>query len=73
MFGSELMTPTPTYGMTDALSDITIRSFEDIGYKVDRSQADPYVLPPVTAKPVLVATRPFCRVLEPPSAAWQEW
>ncbi len=73
VFGAELMTPTPTYGRTEALSDITIRSFEDLGYEVDRTQADPYRIPAVAAKPVVATGRPFCRVLELPPGAWEEW
>ena len=53
----------------DPLSAITIQALADMGYTVDVSQADPYTLPPVSAKrPVHAADgRPACRVLPP---AW---
>ena len=41
VFGDELMTPTGT----GAISTITAQSLVDLGYVVDITQADPYVLP----------------------------
>ncbi len=61
VFGSEIMSSLAEAGKSSPLSEITIRSMEDIGYKVDRSQADPYVIPPV-AKPVAADAVPFCIV-----------
>ena len=51
------------------LSAITIQALADMGYTVDVSQADPYTLPPVSAKrPVHPADGPpACRVIPP---AW---
>ena len=40
VFGDELMTPTGT----GAISAITVQSLADLGYVVDVTQADPYVL-----------------------------
>ena len=49
------------------LSAITIQALADMGYTVDVSQADPYTLPPVSAKrPVHAADGPpACRVIPP--------
>ncbi len=43
-FGSELMTGYTSNGVMP-LSAMTIGSFEDLGYSVDYSKADPYTLP----------------------------
>ncbi len=52
----ELMGPSSGF----ALSAITLQALSDLGYSVDLSAADPYVLPPPTAaKPVADAV-PFC-------------
>ena len=56
VLAGELMTPSSGY----ALSAITLGALSDLGYSVDLSAADPYVLPPPTAaKPVADAV-PFC-------------
>ena len=56
VLAGELMTPKSGY----ALSAITLGALSDLGYSVDLSVADPYVLPPPTAaKPVADAV-PFC-------------
>ena len=52
----------------DALSAITLQALSDLGYSVNLSEADPYVLPsPTAAKPVAEAI-PFCSLegLPPP-------
>ena len=51
-----------------ALSDITIQSFADLGYQVDRSLADPYTVQVASTKLVAVAGRgePWCKVLPLP-------
>lgn len=41
----ELMTPISEGGAPEPLSTITIEQFEDVGYAVDPSAADPYSLP----------------------------
>ena len=49
----------------DALSAITLQALSDLGYLVDLSAADPYVLPPPTAaKPVADAELEFFCSLE---------
>lgn len=49
VLSGELMTPSSGY----ALSAITLGALSDLGYSVDLSAADPYVLPtPTAAKPV---------------------
>ena len=56
VLAGELMTPSSGY----ALSAITLGALSDLGYSVDFSVADPYVLPsPTAAKPVADAA-PFC-------------
>ena len=73
VFGAELMSPRPNVG-ENPLSNVTIRSLEDLGYEVDQSQADPYRIPAVAAKPVVALGRPFCQVLPlPPVAAHEGW
>ena len=57
VFGRELMTPYPTLLTDNPLSDITLQSLADLGYKVDLSLADPYTVPPA-AKPVAVGRDP---------------
>ena len=57
-----------TSGGNVVLSAITLRALSDLGYSVDLSAADPYVLPPRrSAKPVADAI-PFCSLegLPPP-------
>jgi hypothetical protein len=41
-FGTELMTPLISAGLSNPLSEITIAGLEDLGYEVDRSVADPF-------------------------------
>ena len=73
VFGNEIMSSLADGWRSAPLSDITIRSMEDLGYEVDRSQADPYVIPPITAKPAIASTaRPFCVVMPPPPIAIHE-
>ncbi|MFO7545469.1 MAG: leishmanolysin-related zinc metalloendopeptidase [Trueperaceae bacterium] len=48
-FGAELMTGWLNVGGANPLSGVTIGSLEDLGYAVDVSAADPYVLPGVGA------------------------
>ena len=73
VFGAEVMSSRANGG-ENPLSEVTIWSLADIGYMVDASQADPYKLPPVAAKPVLAAGKPFCQVLPlPPGAIHEEW
>ena len=56
VLGGEVMAPKGSY----ALSAITLGALSDLGYSVDLSVADSYVLPPPTAaKPVADAV-PFC-------------
>ena len=58
VLSGELM--TPTYSDDNVLSAITLGALSDLGYSVNFSAADPYVLPPVTtAKPVADVV-PFC-------------
>ena len=45
----ELMRPLNTIGSRETLSAITIRSLADLGYMVDASLAEPYLLPGVGA------------------------
>jgi hypothetical protein len=45
VFDLELMTPFLEAGQFKPLSAVTIRSLHDLGYGVDVTQADPYVLP----------------------------
>lgn len=52
--GSELMTGWLNNG-TNPLSRVTIASFADLGFHVDRSQADPYTLPSQLMAPLLRA------------------
>ena len=48
-----------------ALSAITLQALSDLGYSVDLSAADPYVLPsPTAAKPVANAELEFFCSLE---------
>ena len=57
VLSGELMSPS---GYNNILSAITLGALSDLGYSVDLSAADPYVLPPPTAaKPVANAV-PFC-------------
>ena len=57
VLAGELMIPS---GATNILSAITLGALSDLGYSVDFSAADPYVLPsPTAAKPVADAV-PFC-------------
>lgn len=42
--GLELMTPTLTFNQNQILSDITLAAMEDLGYVVDRGQAEPFTL-----------------------------
>ena len=73
VFGNEIMSSLADSWRGAPLSDITIRAMEDLGYEVDRSQADPYVIPPITAKPAIASTaRPFCVVMPPPPIAIHE-
>ena len=55
--------------ISEPLSDITLQSLADLGYKVDLSLADPYTVPPAS-KPVAASLdhRPRCDVrhLPPP-------
>lgn len=46
-FGSELMTGYLDGAMLNPLSELTVRSLEDLGLTVDASAAEPYALPPV--------------------------
>ena len=56
VLAGELMAPTDG----DALSAITLQALSDLGYSVDLSLADSYVLPsPSAAKPV-ADEMPFC-------------
>ena len=71
VFDNELMSSLADGYRAAPISAITIRSFEDVGYEVDVTQADPYVIPPV-AKPVVASRVPFCLVL-PPGAVHEEW
>ena len=58
VLSGELM--TPIYSDDNVLSAITLGALSDLGYSVNFSAADPYVLPPpTTAKPVAGAV-PFC-------------
>ena len=58
VLSGELM--VPTHSGDNVLSAITLGALSDLGYWVDLSAADPYVLPPPTAaKPVADAV-PFC-------------
>ena len=43
-----------------ALSAITLQALSDLGYSVDLSAADPYVLPPPTAAKPIADEIPFC-------------
>ena len=64
VLSGELMAPSNG----DALSAITLQALSDLGYSVNLSEADPYVLPsPTAAKPVAEAI-PFCSLegLPPP-------
>ena len=45
IFGNEVLTPSINFSSDVVLSRLTIASLEDLGYVVDYSQADPYVLP----------------------------
>ena len=57
VLAGELMSPS---GANNMLSAITLGALSDLGYSVDLSAADPYVLPsPTAAKPVADAV-PFC-------------
>ena len=44
----------------DALSAITLQALSDLGYSVDLSAADSYVLPSSTAAKPVADTIPFC-------------
>ena len=66
VLAGELMTPGGGY----ALSAITLGALSDLGYSVDLSVADPYVLPPPTAaKPVADAV-PFCSLKGMPAPVY---
>ena len=73
VFGNELMSPEASPYSAGRLSDITIRALHDLGYKVNRRQADAYIIPRLVAKPVVSDARPFCQVMEPPPDAWEDW
>ena len=64
VLSGELMTLIRRAG-DDALSAITLQALSDLGYSVDLSAADPYVLPsPTAAKPVADAELEFFCSLE---------
>ena len=48
-FGNELMTGTLDFTSTNPLSVITVGAFDDMGYDVDYSAAQPYTPPTTTA------------------------
>ena len=64
ILAGELMAPSDG----DALSAITLQTLSDLGYSVDLSVADPYVLPSQTAAKPVADTIPFCSLegLPPP-------
>ncbi len=54
VFVTEVMTPFASIGTPDPVSAITIQSLADLGYTVDVSLAEPYMLPGLVAAPDLV-------------------
>lgn len=67
VLAGELMSPS---GYNNILSAITLGALSDLGYSVDFSVADPYVLPPPTAaKPVADAV-PFCSLKGMPAPVY---
>ena len=58
----------PSFSSVDALSAITLQALSDLGYSVDLSEADPYVLSSSTAAKPVADELPFCSLegLSPP-------
>ena len=62
----------PSFSSVDALSAITLQALSDLGYSVDLSEADPYVLPsPTAAKPV-ADELPFCSLEGQPAPVYAD-
>ena len=72
VLGNELMTANLVLGRGWSLSAITLQSLADLGYSVDLSQADAYILSaPGAAKPVAAQDQqPFCDVSGLPEPAY---
>ena len=72
VLGNELMTADLVLGRGWSLSAITLQSLADLGYSVDLSQADTYILPALgAAKSVAARDRqPFCDVSGLPEPAY---
>lgn len=54
-FDSELMTPVIDKGRSNALSTMSIRALEDLGYTVDVSKAETYTIPSLNGATALLA------------------
>jgi hypothetical protein len=70
VFGDELMVAASSEGFRGAMSSITLGLFEDIGYEVDFSVADPYEVAPLFGANRLVPEINLAndfRVLAPPT------
>ena len=68
VFDAELMSPESEWNRSEVLSDITLQSMADIGYKVDLSHAEPYTLPPASKPAAPLDLGPRCDIthLPPP-------
>ena len=60
----------PSFSSVDALSAITLQALSDLGYSVDLSEADPYVLPPPSAAKPVADEMPFCSLEGQPAPVY---